>query len=813
VRNVRATEKIAPLAAGCSRARLTAEPVVAAATATEGLALSEMWRADDLSPVRFRPSPEHEPVVLVRDGKPLARITVHQPGELPAAAVRDLQRFVRASTGAELPLVEGGADGPAIVVGDCPAAAKLGLVGQEMPVEGFAIRTAPGTVYIVGHGEAGTAWGVYEFLERFVGVRWYWPEERGSSELLGTSVLPMRDLVVEPAFLSDAPVFRKRHTWPEEGPRVGNAEVLTHDRRLRVHNSWPVTIRVHAPKNWARYYAKDRPEIFEMGSDGVRRPLMTGGGKTFSMLCYGDPRTLQTYLEEIELQLAARAEGAPVDDDRCILVGNAVTVSPADMDVTCHCEHCRARWNEQGGTYGTASRLMAEFVARLGREVRDRWPELTVAYLPYKNYAAAPDGVSFLGNVEVQICGMPGLALYKDPVIRASEQANIDAWFRLSGRKVQNWHYSCWPEMYTRAAYLFPHTIQNHYRANRDKTVGTFINGIKNHWPRMHLSLYVWLKVLWNPGYNVDAAIEEYCRRMYGAAAGEVRQLVGMLVDGWEAREWPNHTVCPQSVYEHSYPRRDVLRMQQLLAKARETAAGDALVGKRLDYWSWCLDMFWDEAGWYDEADSPGKLSLTVHQAAGTPDIDDTTDEGRWQNVEPVLFARARDLEHPDCEFPTVMKAAWTPDGVAFAFRMSEPSPDRLARTFGPGVRDVSPFLLARDDSVMVSLDVTGQRTGCYTFIVNADGALYDARGEDLSWNAAGLRVATAIGTDCWPLQLFIPVSAFEDAVPPSPGVTWYGNFARHRVGDGSAPEHQRFNSTYLPPDEDQNAFVPIRFL
>jgi hypothetical protein len=56
-------------------------------------------------------------------------------------------------------------------------------------------------------------------------------------------------------------------------------------------------------------------------------------------------------------------------------------------------------------------------------------------------------------------------------------------------------------------------------------------------------------------------------------------------------------------------------------------------------------------------------------------------------------------------------------------------------------------------------------------------------------------------------------VSAFEDAVRPAAGVTWYGNFARHRVGDGSAPERQRFHSTYVGEDGDQNAFVPIRFL
>ena len=72
------------------------------------------------------------------------------------------------------------------------------------------------------------------------------------------------------------------------------------------------------------------------------------------------------------------------------------------------------------------------------------------------------------------------------------------------------------------------------------RPVGSFINGEGDHWPRQHLSLYCWLKVLWNPAFDVDAAVEGYCRNMFGpATAAEVRELVHMQIDGWEKSRWP----------------------------------------------------------------------------------------------------------------------------------------------------------------------------------------------------------------------------------------------------------------------------------
>ena len=761
---------------------------------------NEPWNAPDLNPVTLQPAPEHEPVVLVRNGVALGEIVVCTEGRMVTAAVKDLQGFIKASTGAELPIVKERGDRPAMVVGECPDARAQGLDAEQMPVEGFALRTAPGTVFIVGHDEAGTTWGIDEFLERFVGVRWYWPEPRRSGERLGTSVTTTDVLLIPPTSLSDAPVFRKRHRWPSGGPRIGNADMVGHDRRLRSYNSWPVNLMVHAPHGWAALYSEKRPEIFQLRSDGQR---------DVGMLCYGDALTLQTYLEEIGYQLKARQAGTDLERGRRIIEENAVTVSPADMAVSCRCADCRQLWDDAGGIYSTASRVLGTFVSRLAAEVKRRWPELTVIFLPYKNYTYAPSGITFPDNVEIQICGMPGLAQYKDPVINAAEQANIDAWVRLSGRRIQNWHYSCWPADRTKAAYLFPHTIQAHYRANRNRTVGSFINGVGDHWPRQHVSLYVWLKVLWNPEFDVDAAISEYCRRMYGPAEAPMREVVGMLIDGWESREWPDHRFSPKAVYEASYPRDDVLEMETLLAQAKTLAAADPLVTKRLAYYTEPLEAFFAESRQY--AEGTGLQPLNVVQTAEEPNIDGRLDEPEWNSIKPVAFVRALDRKQTQPTYPTALQAVWTRGGVTFGFRMSEPEPDKLQRDIGKDSRDAS--LMWWNDNVELFLDVAGERAGYYHFIVNANGALYDGKGKDTSWNAEGVEAAASIGPDFWTLEVFIPISTFSDAIAPGTGVQWYGNFTRHRVTDRSSREYQRLNTTHAGPSNDQNAFGPIRFI
>ena len=761
-------------------------------------ALLPIVRADDLGPVKNYPSPQHEPVTLVRAGVAAAVIVApSKPGPLLRAAIDDLRLHLAKVTGARLAIMAAPSnDMASVVVRVCPD--DKVLFPDAIGAEGFAVMTGPGTVTLGGQDEAGAVWAIYDFLERSVGVRWYWPEELMATEWIGT-YLPRTDtLTVAPVHWTDAPFFRKREIWPSAG-RTGSADVAALHRRLRSYDSWPVKLIVHAPHKWDTLYKETRPEIFQLRADGQR---------DFSMLCYGNPATLKTYLEQIELQ---RANPKAYDwaSGLGILDGKSVTVSPADIPVACACKECQALWNPGGGQYGTASKVVATFVAALGREVKKRWPDLTVIFLPYKNYTYAPEGIVFPDNVEVQICGMPGLSLYKEPAINTSEQANIDAWSRLTGRRIQNWHYSCWPEDRTLAAYLFPHVISAHYRANRDKTVGSFINGERNHWPRQHVSLYVWLKTLWNPEFDADVAIEGFVTRMYGPAAKPMREVIGMQIKGWEDSRWPNAAFSPKPIYEMSYPRADVHHMETLLADAFEKAKDDPLVTKRLTYVAGPLRDFFQQSAEY--ASGTGLKTLHLLQVAEDPVVDGKLDDSAWEGVEAMPMVMATDRQHPQPKFPTTVQAVWTRRGVTFGFHMIEPDTEKLKRDIGADSRDASEIWW--NDNVELFLDVMGEQTDYYQFIVNANGAVADFHGKDATWNAAGLKTAAYIGKGFWSLEVFVPYAAFPKVKGPGTGSAWYGNATRHRVTDQSQREYQRFNTRYAGPSNDQNAFGRFPFV
>ncbi len=484
-------------------------------SSAQSMATAAPADAADLNPVTVKATTKHAPVSIVKAGKPVASIVVMGN----AAGASDLQSFIKQATGAELPIVKE-IVAPAIVLGDCPQAAALGLESSKLPVEGFAIRSTADAVHIVGklsgRGADGQLWGGIEFLERFVGVRWYFPPAVEGGPQIGQSVPKTADLTVPPVWIEDTPAFQKRELWPPVSKSYSGSGIkmgVLH-RFLRAGTSWPISLRVHQP-NWPKNeeLKKNRPGVYQLRKDGTRQ---------HEVICYGHPDTLTTYLEGIQNSLDGKQPAyAPIS-------GKAITVSPYDVELSCYCDHCRKLWDDKAGQYGGASKVMATFVDKLGREVKKRWPkeDLTIIYLPYLNYTTAPDGFQFPDNVEVQLCGMPGLAAYKEPAIREAEQANIDRWIKTTGRRIQNRHYCCWPAHKTKAAYQYPHAIKRFYQENRDKTVGTFINGTHNHWPRQHINLYCWLKVLWNPDFNVDAAVNEFAVRMFGSAAGTMRKLI-----------------------------------------------------------------------------------------------------------------------------------------------------------------------------------------------------------------------------------------------------------------------------------------------
>jgi len=541
--------------------------------------------------------------------------------------VLEMVETIRLSTGATLPIVLAAppADQPAIVIGECAETRKARIDAAKLPIEGFVVKTAANRVYLVGSTQPlpegsnpwafwandGTAWAVADFLERFVGVRWYWPLEAG-----GRSIVASSSLVVPPSHYTDAPVFRLRTFHPEKEykspfksiwfepaekqppfPLPEGAKTLAMQPLLaclRSGNSWPYTVKAHEPQGlWRRdggKWAVAHKEMFAIKGDGSRN---------YSMLCYSAPETLKFILDGCEAQWDKKDNGVYP----AWVTSTCVTVSPGDMAVNCFCPACRTKLAEGHAAGLGASLLVTEFVETVAREVARRWPDKKVIYLPYWNYATCPPNLKLPDNMEVMYANNngQGMAAMRQESIRSVADRDIKGWSAAIGAPITTWEYSLVTVGWTHAPMQFPHVVQDHYRRNRGQLVGSFINGgMVCEWSKIAPTMYVWMRVLWNPDVDVNAIYDEMCRRMFGRADEPARELLQLMVDRWEQAPWNSALgaagVLSDGIFHDTWPPDVVARMAALADTARRELQDDPVGLARLGYWLWTFDAFVEEA-------------------------------------------------------------------------------------------------------------------------------------------------------------------------------------------------------------------------
>ena len=608
--------------------RLIAFTALAAAMAFPALTGAEL-QPRDLTPVTWMKAPAHQPIELVRDGRARAVVFVadRNPSTNLKRLVDELVEVVRLGTGATLERVAqpASADRPAILIGNCEETLQAGIDAGKIPVEGFVVKTAPNRVYLVGsaaslpsnagisdaYSNEGTAWAVADFLERFVGVRWYWPVQAG-----GRSVVKATDLAVPPVHYSDAPVFRKRSHHPPKAyggqwksrwfdkqhpaPPTIAKELEQLDVQplltcLRSGNSWPYLIKVHQPQGF-RYWKS--PEWFR--EHAAMFAIKEDGTRSKEMLCYSSKAAFDYLIEGCEAvwDKGHNPGGRPWVTELC------VSISPGDEPVNCHCPDCRKLFDPKSPRYGAASgqasKIMGLFVKKVGEEVKRRWPGKKVIYLPYWNYALCPVDIEFPDNLEIEMC-TTGFAGLRETPVRDGIEENLRAWSRKVDGRITSWEYSVWVTGWTHGPVQFPRVVQDYYRANRDVLAGSFINGGDvPEWSKTAPTLYCWMKVLWNPDVDIDAILDEMCRRQFGAGAEPSRELLRLMCDRWEKAPWSQRLGAAgrlsPAIFADTWPPEVVAEMKKLWQQAREQMKGDPDALTRFDYWHWTFEAFLKEA-------------------------------------------------------------------------------------------------------------------------------------------------------------------------------------------------------------------------
>ncbi|MBT4814190.1 MAG: DUF4838 domain-containing protein [Lentisphaerae bacterium] len=711
-------------------------------------------------------------------------VVADTPASVPVygkkATVRDvavvLQDYVGRVTGVRLPLVSETAvpenAGTLILVGDTQRGRALGVTPAGLPPEGYRIRSLPGCIAIVGETtsegiDRSTAFGVYDFIERAAGVRWYFPGEIGT-------VIPNRDsLSIGPLDVTNAPHFEVRiggvDHWQTTQAKAWHPAI-----RFGSHDGM---VANHTHEQWHRLYGKTKPTIFAIREDGSRAITTErhATGQNRSYLCYSSPTLLghygtviDGYVNDGNMRPWAGAAARPK--------GHMIPFGPNDNRELCLCPECKPRIDEERGRWGKGSDLIFGFVRRLAEQTKARHPDHVIWTLAYDHYQLpATDITEFPDNLGVTLCLIPTVVQMNHPGVRARNRQLIDDWYALvrgNRRRLVVWDYFCYPNYWLMAPTELPRTMKEHVNYLRDKALGIFNNGFsisRKPDPKAYLTLrMVWLmhQLLWNPDLDLDAARRDWCRDLFGPASQEMDGFYRILEDRWEDVVWSQEPkvgyVGENSVFAETYPAPVVQDLEGLLDKAQVAAASGSQYRKRLDWFREnCFGPFFQEARRFHAA-SGVLRRYTPTARSGKIRIDGNLDEIDWQKLPTLKLADRRLGDEAPADTRVMM--LHDPQTLMIGAKLRVPEPaEMVAEALGP-----ENLLVERDDMFLLHLQTP---SGYTELAVNPNGSfstqadVLRKRGffpsHDLvPWDTRGVTVACHVADQTWSIEIGIPWEA-----------------------------------------------------
>ncbi|TDW97553.1 DUF4838 domain-containing protein [Dinghuibacter silviterrae] len=437
------------------------------------------------------------PVTLVRDG--VSTYTIVIPAEASKAerdAASVLQRYLALVSGATLPIVSESdlpkgavAAGPAAAGPSAPgavsaargaiflgktAAARGAFDFSKIHDDGFFIATRDDALFIAGAHGRSTVYGVYEFLDRYLGCKKY---------DAGPAVVPAARTVTVDGGVYDLqnPSFSYRQTYY---PPSSDPEYLEWHHLHQFEDLWGVWGHSYFKFVPPSTYWAAHPEYYAL-VDGRRRP---------TQLCLSNDTVFQLTVAFLKERMARNPDAL------------YWSIAANDDNGYCTCDRCRRADTEEGSPSGSLIR----FVNR----VAEQFPDKVFTTLAYGYTSKAPLHTAPASNVYVMLSSIDA------PRQRPFTLANLDAWARLTPR-LMLWDYTT---QFTNYAAPFPDyaVLQpNLQYALQHGVRGVFEQGSGETYGDMGVyNSYVQAALLWNPSADVHRLTTDFCNGYYGPAAG-----------------------------------------------------------------------------------------------------------------------------------------------------------------------------------------------------------------------------------------------------------------------------------------------------
>ena len=709
-------------------------------------------------------------------------------------AADELTNFLGRATGRQVPIVGAPRQGrTAILLGD-----SAGLDVASLPRDAFKVKVGDGRIAIAGRDdpakdparvvknrlgggfERATLFGVYDFLEREVGCRFYFPGE------LGECVPELKDKALADGERTVAPCFKVRRwydgsdaKWFEGGkdePAIRERMTRLNSLRLRMETQSIPCCHGQNAFQYVKRFGKTHPEYFMKLKDGTRfNHAIAPGCSSFGQICFSSGA-----MEELYQDVKAYLTGKPASSRglerwgyNCV-GGKYVDIMANDAFFSCLCGKCRPRESHVNGVHD-ASEMVWEETAKIANRLTAEGIPGYVTQMAYPPYRRVPE-VAIPSNVLVMVAER-GPWAKSDPKGMERDNAELREWAKKLGRPVWTWTYpgKHMEHVFPGIPNYTPRAVGEYYKAVAQWTFGAFMESESDAYLYNHMNYYMLSRASWDSGFDVDATLDEYYALMYGPAEKPAKAFFEALEDKWVfgiMAKVVDTNVGPKVVPPPETEIWGRLYSMEFLASARKSlepfAVGDSIYARRVRL---ILDNFVKPL----EEHSSGFAERLAKIAA----LKYSATDARPMVLSPFRMAKGSDEVRTEA---TIRREA---DELVVRYKCWEP---RMEAAHCP--------LAGRDDQgknwqkncVEFFLNVSGDRRTYYQFVVTMKGEMDDFKvvqtGSgasfpdcDISWNS-GAKVVPGLFDGGYTLEVRIPVASFGEPV----GASFPANFGRDRV-------------------------------
>ena len=445
-------------------------------------------------------------------------VIADNPAPAQQYAAEEFQRFFALASGVELPIkTTVTSTTKPIYIGSSTAMQQSGVDFEtaDMDEEEYRIIINKDTIIIAGGIPNGTIYGVYTFLEDYLGMA-FLAEDYTHIETLNSShsVLSV-DRQYSPQFNFRVPMYYVNGSNPAFAARIkvntdpvikdGEEVVADSENELINHSFfWQLPVEV---------YGQQHPEYFAL-VNGQRLLIAPGSPQ----LCLTNPDVLAIVTASVLSHLQERP-----------YLKN-VSVAQNDNQLFCTCANCTAIDATEESHMGS----LLQFVNAVADEVAQVRPDVMVGTLAYQYTRKPSKTIRPRPNVQIQLCSIECCQVH--PLDDSACPLNVPFCNDLDG-----WGEICneiyiWSYMANFRSYLQPFpNVQTigpnirYFASNNTKgvlmqasynTKGGDLNEMRN---------YITARLLWNPELDDRKLIEDFAKYYYGNASGTILEYLDYL--------------------------------------------------------------------------------------------------------------------------------------------------------------------------------------------------------------------------------------------------------------------------------------------